>query len=295
VGVERLVAERRAIVEQALGRQLPAEGEYPPRIHEAIRYSVLNGGKRLRPVLAMAAVESVAGDATRIVKAACAVEYVHSCSLVLDDLPCMDNALTRRGRPTVHRAFGVSTAILAADALLMHSFRLVVDNGVEVGADGPRIARAVRSLATAVGSFGMVGGQHVDLETASSDAIDPETLDYIQTRKTGALFVVSATIGCTLLGVDDARIERLADYARDLGHAYQIVDDILDSEGDPAVTGKDCGQDERRKTFVTVHGIDAARRASSSLVASAKRSLEGLGGDPFLLVGIADHCLTRSA
>jgi len=291
----RLLDERRRLVEDALGRHLPAEGEYPPRIHEALRYACLGGGKRLRPVLTMTAVEAVGGDPARVLKAACAIEYVHCCSLVLDDLPSMDNALMRRGRPTVHRAFGVATSMLAADALLMHAFRLVADNAVEVAADGARTARAVRDLATAVGSFGMVGGQHVDLETAGRDAVEPATLEYIQTRKTGALFVAAATIGCVLVGAPKGALERLSEYARNLGLAYQIVDDLLDAEGDPAVTGKDAGQDARRMSFVTVHGAAAARRAAASLESKARRALDGFGGDTSALLSIVDQCVARSS
>jgi geranylgeranyl diphosphate synthase type II len=293
--VARLLDERRSVTEGALGRYLPAEGEYPPLIHEALRYACLSGGKRLRPILTQAAVESLGEAPGRVLKAACAVEYVHCCSLVLDDLPSMDNALLRRGRPTTHRVFGVATSMLAADALLMHAFRLVADNAVDVAADGPRTARAVRDLATAVGSFGMVGGQHVDLETAGSETIEPATLEYIQTRKTGALFVASAAIGCALLGASADAVERLSEYARNLGLAYQIVDDILDAEGDPAVTGKGVLQDVRKKTFVTVHGVEAARRAARALARAAKEALDGFEGDPGELRAIADHCVRRSS
>jgi len=293
--VARLLDERRSVTESALVRYLPAEGEYPPLIHEALRYACMGGGKRLRPIVTQAAVESLGEEPGRVLKAACAVEYVHCCSLVLDDLPSMDNALLRRGRPATHRVFGVATSMLAADALLMHAFRLVADNAVDVAADGSRTARAVRDLATAVGSFGMVGGQHVDLETAGSDTIEPTTLEYIQTRKTGALFVASAAIGCTLLGASAAAIECLSDYARNLGLAYQIVDDLLDAEGDPAVTGKGVLQDTRKKTFVTVHGVEAARRAAASLARAAKDALDGFEGDPRELRAIADRCVRRSS
>jgi geranylgeranyl pyrophosphate synthase len=187
--IATLLEDERRVVESALDRWLPAPGEYPERIHEAIRYSALNGGKRLRPIIALAATRALGFDDREIVKSSCAVEYVHCCSLVLDDLPSMDNAMMRRGRPTTHRAFGTATAILAADALLMHAFKLVAENGVDAGASGPSIARAITDLATAVGSFGMVGGQHVDLEVAGRDTIDAATLEYIQSRKTGSLFV----------------------------------------------------------------------------------------------------------
>jgi geranylgeranyl diphosphate synthase type II len=286
--------QERLHVEGELERHLPAEGEYPERIHEAIRYSVLDGGKRLRPIIALAATRALGHDRAKVVKAACSVEYVHCCSLVLDDLPSMDDAKTRRGRPTTHRAFGVATGILAADALLMHAFKLVADNGVDVGANGAMLARAVRDLATAVGSYGMVGGQHVDLEVAGRPALDMETLEYIQSRKTGALFVVAATLGGTLLGAAPEGLAALKQYAGKLGLAYQIVDDILDAVGDAEVIGKDVRKDVDKASFVTIQGVDAARRSAASLISQARDALTDLDGDTAVLDDIAAYCLERS-
>jgi geranylgeranyl diphosphate synthase type II len=294
VDIATVLEQERLHVDREIERHLPAEGEYPERIHQAIRYSVLNGGKRLRPIIALAAARALGHDGGSIMKAACSIEYVHCCSLVLDDLPSMDNAEMRRGRPATHRAFGVATGILAADALLMHAFKLVADNGVEVRADGATVAAAVRDLATAVGSYGMVGGQHVDLEVAGGDPVDRETLEYIQTRKTGALFVVAATIGGTLLGVDPERREALREYAGQLGLAYQIVDDILDAVADAEAVGKDVRKDVDKASFVTVHGVEDAREAASRLIAGARSSLRRLDGDASVLDEIAVYCLERS-
>lgn len=294
MNITTVLEQERRQVEQELERHLPDEGEYPERIHEAIRYAVLNGGKRLRPIITLAAARALGHDGAKIVKAACSVEYVHCCSLVLDDLPSMDDAMTRRGRPTTHRAFGVATGILSADALLMHAFKLVADNGVDVGSDGRRVATAVRDLATAVGSYGMVGGQHVDLEIAGRRSVDTETLEYIQTRKTGTLFVLAATLGGTLLGAAPEGLERLRQYAGSLGLAYQIVDDILDAEGDPDEIGKDIGKDVDKATFVTVHGVEAARTSASGLISRAREALAVLDGDTALLDDIAVYCLNRS-
>ncbi|MBN2564203.1 MAG: polyprenyl synthetase family protein [Candidatus Eisenbacteria bacterium] len=293
--IATLLGQEREHIEEALKVNLPDQGEYPSRIHEAIRYSALGGGKRLRPIISLASVDALGLNRSAVVKAACSIEYVHCCSLVLDDLPSMDNAATRRGRPTTHRVFGVATGILAADALLMHAFKLVADNGVELGAQGPQIARAVRDLATAVGSYGMVGGQHVDLEASGRGATDKETLDYIQTRKTGALFVVAATIGGTLLGADSDELGRIGRFARDLGIAYQIVDDLLDWEGDPDVMGKDVGMDRGKVTFVTVYGTDVAKQTAERLVSDAVSSLSGLHGDTTLLRELAAYCLDRAS
>jgi len=294
LNITTVLEQERRQVEQELERHLPDEGEYPERIHEAIRYAVLNGGKRLRPIITLAAARALGHDGAKIVKAACSVEYVHCCSLVLDDLPSMDDAMTRRGRPTTHRAFGVATGILSADALLMHAFKLVADNGVDVGADGRRVATAVRDLATAVGSYGMVGGQHVDLEIAGRRSVDTETLEYIQARKTGTLFVLAATLGGTLLGAAPEGLERLRQYAGSLGLAYQIIDDVLDAEGDPDEVGKDIGKDVDKATFVTVYGVEAARTSASGLISRAREALAVLDGDTALLDDIAVYCLNRS-
>lgn len=294
LGIGSLLEHERAVVEEALDRCLPASGEYPARIHEVIRYSALGGGKRLRPILALVSTRALGYAPELIIKAACAVEYVHCCSLILDDLPSMDDASMRRGRPTAHRKFGEATAILAADALLMHAFKLLADNGVELHASGERLAEAVRALSRAVGSFGMVGGQHVELEVAQQASIDAGTLEYIQSHKTGALFVVSATVGGILLGAPEGDLAPLREYSKALGLAYQIVDDILDSEGIAGEIGKDVGQDAAKNTFVTVHGVDAAREAAGRLVERAKAAAALVDGETESLVGIADYCISRT-
>jgi len=293
VDIVGLLATERETLERDLDEWLPAEGEYPTLIHEALRYSALGGGKRLRPILALAATRSLGLDPDLVIRSACAIEYVHCCSLVLDDLPSMDDASLRRGRPTVHKAFGVATAILAVDALLMHAFRLVADNGEAIGASGPCVAAAVRNLAMAVGSYGMVGGQHVDLEASSKGKSDPGIVEYIQTRKTGSLFVVAATTGGTLLGAEQSRIDCVGQYARNLGLAYQIIDDILDVEGDEAVVGKDLHKDQDKLTFVALHGVDGARRMAREFVDEALLSLHCVGDDVQVLRGLAAYCLER--
>ncbi len=290
-----LLATERGTLESDLGEWLPAEGEYPTVIHEALRYSALGGGKRLRPILALAATRSLGSDPDLIIRSACAIEYVHCCSLVLDDLPSMDNASMRRGRPAVHRVFGIATAILAADALLMHAFRLVADNGEAIGASGRSVAAAVRNLAMAVGSYGMVGGQQVDLDASFRGRSDPGIVEYIQTRKTASLFVVAAMIGGTLLDAEQSRIDCVGRYARNLGLAYQIVDDILDVEGDKDVVGKDLHKDQDKLTFVALHGVDGARRMARGFIDEALLCLDHVGDDVRVLRGLADYCLDRVA
>ncbi len=293
VDVAGFLEDERVCVERLLDANLPSESEYPTVIHEAIRYSALGGGKRIRPILARAAVRVLGFDPGSVSKAACAIEYVHCCSLVLDDLPSMDDAATRRGRPTLHRAFGVATAILAADALLMHAFRLVADNGAEVGSDGRGLSAAVSELAIAVGSYGMVGGQHVDLVTAGLPGATAETVEYIQSRKTAALFVVASTIGGRLMGSPEGDLATLAAYARNVGLCYQIVDDILDAESDAETLGKDVGQDAGKPTFVTLRGIDGARTMAAGLSEEACAILGGLDVDTMMLEKMARHCVRR--
>jgi len=289
-----VLEEEKAIVEQALARCLPASDVHPRRIHEAIRYATLGGGKRLRPIIVRAAAGALGHDPDLVTKAACAVECVHCSSLVLDDLPSMDDAPTRRGRPSTHRQFDVATAILAAHDLLMHAVGLVVENGIDVASGQRALAKAIRELSAAVGAGGMVGGQHVDLEVAGDSAVDPETLEYIQSRKTASLFVAAARGGAILLGADEARLEPLSDYARCLGLAYQIVDDLLDAEGDPETVGKETGKDAGRITFVTVHGSATAKDAAAGFVRTAHEALDRLDGETRMLREIADFCLSRS-
>jgi geranylgeranyl diphosphate synthase, type II len=293
--IAALLEQEREHIERALDRNLPPDGEYPVRIHEAVRYSVLGGGKRLRPIIALIATDALGLDRSLITKAACSIEYVHCSSLVLDDLPSMDDAPTRRGRPSTHRVYGEATSILAADALLMHAFRLVADNGSDVGADGRLLAKAIGDLATAVGAYGMVGGQHVDLEAMARGPLDSETLDYILTRKTGTLFVAAATIGGTLLGADADQLVHMGRFARNLGIAYQIVDDLLDTEGDPDVMGKQTGMDGGKVTFVNVHGPDEARHTAERLVDSAVSALSLISGDTARLRELAAYCIGRAS
>jgi len=293
VDFARVLDDSRPGIERMLDAFLPARDEYPPVIHEAIRYSALGGGKRIRPVLAREATRALGHDPELIDKAACAIEYVHASSLVLDDLPSMDDAATRRGRPTVHREFGVATAILSADALLMHAFRLVADNGADVGASGARLATVVAELATAVGSYGMVGGQHVDLESTHLADAGPEIVEYIQSRKTAPLFVVASTVGGTLLGASETDLAALAAYARSIGLAYQIVDDILDAESDAETLGKDVRQDAGKPTFVTLRGIAGAREMASRLASEASEAVRGLGDGADVLQAIATYCVER--
>ena len=287
------LAERRALVDAALERVLPAETVPPATVHRAMRYSVLAGGKRLRPILVLAGAEAVGGSAPAVLPAACALELIHTYSLIHDDLPAMDDDDYRRGRLTSHKVFGEAVAILAGDALLTLAFKLVAENAALVR--DPRVLRdVVAELADAAGTFGMVGGQVADIESEGK-TISPETLEYIHLHKTAALIRASLRIGALLAGGAPAAVDAIGEAGRDLGLAFQIVDDILDVEGSLEELGKTAGSDERKKkaTYPALHGVPASRREAQRLVARVKERLAALGPRAAPLAGLADYVLER--
>ena len=229
---------RREVVEAALDRYLPPASEPPGRLHEAMRYSVLAPGKRLRPILVLASAEAVGGDPHRVLPTACAMECIHAFSLIHDDLPCMDDDDTRRGRPTSHKAFGEALALLAGDALLAFAFELIASNAAPISLDSKavrvpseRVIEVMRIVARASGTWGMVGGQVADME-AEGREVTPDMLRYIHSHKTGALIEAACTVGAVLVEGNDTTVERLRQYGRWVGLAFQITDDILDVVGD---------------------------------------------------------------
>jgi len=279
---------RRADVERALERFLPASPACPPRVGEAMRYSVFAGGKRLRPMLALAAAESVAMANGRDVSAAraaalptaCALELIHTYSLVHDDLPAMDDDTLRRGRPTNHVVFGEGLAILAGDGLLTEAFALMSREPRDPGA-APRKLRAICVVAEAAGACGMVGGQAVDLEAAGTGAsFDGDGLRAMHARKTGALIRASAAAGAVMAGASDAQIEAIERFASELGLAFQIVDDILDVEGASADLGKTAGKDAAagKPTYPALYGLEESRRMAAECVDRALAALETQSG-----------------
>ncbi|HSE05414.1 MAG TPA: farnesyl diphosphate synthase, partial [Methylomirabilota bacterium] len=247
--------ERADAVDAALERLLPAETLRPETLHKAMRYSVFAGGKRLRPVLVIAGAEAVGGTAERVMPTACAMELIHTYSLVHDDLPAMDNDDFRRGAPTNHKVFGEAMAILAGDALLTLAFRLVADNA----ADSAALRDVVLDIADAAGHKGMVAGQVADLE-AEGRRVGPEVVDYIHAHKTGALIRTSLRVGAMLCGADAAQLRALSVAGADLGLAFQIVDDVLDVVASSEELGKTAGKDQvqQKATYPAIHGIEAS-------------------------------------
>ena len=287
------VAERRQLVDEALDLALPPDDTPPTSVHRAMRYSVMAGGKRLRPILVIAGAEAVGGKAETVMPTACALELVHTYSLIHDDLPAMDDDDYQRGRLTSHKVFGEAIAILAGDALLTYAFRLVADNASRVR-DPAVIRDVIVEIADAAGTGGMVGGQVVDIESEGKP-VTAETLEYIHLHKTAALIRASLRVGTLLAGGSPGDVALIGDAGRSLGLAFQIVDDILDVEGTLAELGKSAGSDERKQkaTYPALHGIEASRGEARALIARAKERLQGLGPGAVPLCALADFVFER--
>jgi geranylgeranyl diphosphate synthase, type II len=282
------MAERTRAVDEALARFLPLESAPPETLHRAMRYSVFAGGKRLRPILVIAGAEAVGGRTDDVMPAACAVEMIHTYSLIHDDLPAMDNDDFRRGVPTSHKVFGEAIAILAGDALLTLAFRLLADS-VPSGPDGGhRLHDVLVEIADAAGSAGMVGGQVADIESEGKK-VGAETVDYIHTHKTAALIRASICAGAILAGGSDGQLSALSLVGRNLGLAFQIMDDILDVTATTAELGKTAGKDQaqQKATYPAVHGIEASRSRAAALVTEAQWALDRFGvlAEPLCALG----------
>jgi geranylgeranyl diphosphate synthase type II len=274
---EAFLRESAALVEGFLDRTLPQVAGHLPRLAEAMRYSTLGGGKRLRPALAFAAAEACGHDREQALPAAAALEMIHTYSLIHDDLPAMDDDDLRRGRPTSHKVFGEALAILAGDALLTLAFEVLASARAIPAA---RRVEIVREVAAAGGPAGLVGGQVADLEGEGRELTLPE-LEFIHARKTGALILASVRAGALSAGADAAQLAALSEYARRIGLGFQIVDDLLDIEGDPTATGKGTGRDttHRKATFPAIFGVEASRRRAAELVDEALAAIAGFGGE----------------
>lgn len=291
--VDALAARAR----QALEAVLPPPEVPPARIHEAMRYSALAGGKLLRPVLVMAAARCVGGPAAltpAVERAAAAVELVHTYSLIHDDLPAMDDDAMRRGQPANHVVFGEAMAILAGDALLTLAFEVLADLP-RWGVDPAVAVQVAAELARAAGTQGLIGGQVDDLAATRGAPVDLATLRSIHRRKTGALFCACVRIGARLGGADATALEALTAYATAFGEAFQIVDDILDVTGDEAELGKPVGSDARRGkvTVPGLVGLEAARRMAAEATERAVASLQPLGQRAAVLAWLARSLLQR--
>jgi geranylgeranyl diphosphate synthase type II len=257
-------------VDACLDRLLPDKAAFPPSLHEAMRYCLFAGGKRIRPALAFAAAEAVGGNPDLLVEEACALELIHTFTLIHDDLPSMDNDDFRRGMPSTHKVFGEAMAILAGDALQTEAFTILAcgySRGVHTA---ERIVEVIKILAEASGSRGIVGGQVVDLESEGK-MIDQARLEYIHSHKTGSLIAASVLMGGILGGASPDDIQSLRRYGEAIGHAFQIADDILDVEGSQEQLGKSTGSDQKKgkATYPNIIGMDEARKKMMECYESA--------------------------
>ena len=281
------------MVEQAIEQALPSGPETPEVIAYGMRYALIPGGKRLRPVLCLSACEACGGAPEAALACACAVEFVHAFSLVHDDLPAMDDDDMRRGRPTLHKAIGEGMAVLASDALLSLAFEVIACDD-RLG--GEQKAHAVRELGWASGHSALVGGQAIDLES-EGQAITPETLERMHAGKTAALMTASVVMGGIAADATPEQLEALRVYGRHYGLAFQIVDDILDVAGDEATLGKHVGADQERDkaTAVAVHGLDGARELAAQHAAKAVAALGPFGAAGAFLAELARDMLERQS
>ncbi len=296
--------ERRGrLVDAALERALPRASQTPEIIHQAMRYCVFAGGKRLRPLLVLAGAEACGGDPVDALPVACAVELIHTYSLIHDDLPAMDNSDMRHGRPAAHVAFGEAIAVLAGDALHALAFALITDAAKTAG---PERAIAVsREIAQAIGTDGMVGGQVLDLlgeegRTFPSGRVPARTpsvemVREMHLRKTGKLIRASVLSGAMLAGADDRTLAALSRYGERVGLAFQIVDDILDVIGEESAVGKRLGSDAARSklTFPVAFGIDRSRQIAAQLTSEGQAAVAGLGSRARILRELAEDLLRR--
>lgn len=291
--LKKWLAERRALVDAALEAALPPADELPADLHRAMRHSVFAGGKRMRPLLVIAGAEAVGAASEAVMPAACAVEMIHTYSLIHDDLPAFDDEELRRGQPTSHVLFGETVAILAGDALQALAFEHMAGSATRATHPAAWL-RAIDVLAAAAGSRGMCGGQTLDIQ-AAGQGIDLDSLRTLHALKTGALLTASVVMGGILGGGDEGQVEALRRYGDAVGLAFQIVDDLLDIEGDAVALGKNPGGDAERDqpTFPVLIGLDAAHREAEALQAAAHAALAPLGSDAAPLAGLADYIVHR--
>ncbi|MEW6189550.1 MAG: polyprenyl synthetase family protein [Actinomycetota bacterium] len=286
---------KRLLVEDALHRFFPSEDNYPQVIYKAMRHSLFSGGKRFRPVLTLLVAETFGCVPERVLPTACAIEYIHTYSLIHDDLPAIDNDDLRRGQPTCHVLFGEDIAILAGDALFAEAFYLV---SAKQQADDPlKIIRVIGELASVSGARGMVGGQVMDV-LSSGRRVDFATLNFIHTHKTGELIKAAARVGAILAGTSEEELAIITEYAHHLGLAFQITDDILDVVGETVLLGKKVGSDREqlKPTFPATFGLERSRELAREETDKAKEALTRLGDrDTRALANLAEFVCERES
>lgn len=292
--VTAYLADVAARIDQGLDAYLPHPGPFAAVLGDAMRYSVYGAGKRLRAALVLESAYLCGGAREQAVPLAVAIEMIHAYSLVHDDLPCMDDDDMRRGKPANHKVFGEGIAVLAGDGLLTEAFGLLARLPELTGVDPAAAVRIIGEVARAAGACGMVGGQAADL-LAERQEPHPDMLEYIHTHKTGALFGACVRGGALLAGAGEDALAALTRFAHHFGVAYQIVDDLLDVQGDPSLLGKAVGSDQKQQklTFPRVYGIERSERMAADHITAAHACLEPFGARAEMLHRLTDFALTR--
>ena len=278
--IKAYLKERAAMVDAALDEIMHPADTYPETVHGAMRYSVFAGGKRLRPILVMATYEGFGNDPVDVLKIGSTLELIHTFTLIHDDLPCMDDAELRRGKPTSHKVYGEDIAVLAGDALLNFAFEVVANEGLMGKFPPDAVLKVIAELSSALGTHGVLGGQVVDVESARRDEVTDSELEYIHRHKTAAFFVGAMRIGGHLAGAGEEKMNLLDEFSDSFGLAFQIWDDVLDVTADVAELGKDVGHDAEtgKKTFVSVYGLEKAKELARERADTAHAALDRLGG-----------------
>lgn len=296
VNMKKELAFKATEAERIVYKYLPKAAGYQKTVFDAMNYSVMAGGKRLRPILMAETFKLFGGNVACIEPLMAAIEMIHTYSLVHDDLPAMDNDMLRRGKPTTHAVYGEAMGILAGDALLNYAFETALLAYEVPGADNKKITSAIRILANKAGVYGMIGGQVVDVESEKSQGISKDQLDFIYNLKTGALIEAAMTIGAIMASARDPEIETVKSVAAKIGLAFQIQDDILDIEGDEATLGKPIGSDvkNQKATYVTFAGIEKSKAEVKRLTDEAIDELKSLPYDNPFLTELLNYLVYRN-
>jgi len=295
MNIKEYLAQKRIAVDKALESLVPPAKTFPPKVFEAMRYSLFAGGKRVRPIFALASAEALGAKTAGLLPIAGALELIHTYSLIHDDLPAMDDDDLRRGRPTCHKIYGEAIAILAGDGLLNRAFEVLSDPRRLKTVTAVRLIAITREISLASGVFGMVGGQVVDMESEGKD-VDLPTLEYIHTHKTGALIRASVRTGAIYAKASEKRLKALTRYGERVGLAFQIADDILDVVGSREETGKDVGSDLKKgkKTFPSFYGLEESRRRAKEVADQALDALKDFDRKAEPLRELAKYIVTRT-
>ena len=282
-----------AYVEELLNKYMPKEEGYQETIFKAMNYSLSAGGKRLRPILTLEATKIVGGDEKQAIPFSIAIEMIHTYSLIHDDLPALDNDDLRRGKPTNHKIFGDAMATLAGDALLNYAFEIMLKESIDKENPNTRL-KAIYEIARGAGIYGMIGGQVVDVESENK-SIEKEKLDFIHMNKTAAMIVGCMRAGAICGGASEEDLQNITKYAKNIGLAFQIVDDILDIVGDEKILGKPIGSDleNHKSTYPALIGLDKSREVARNLIEEAKNSIRKVSGDSSFLEDLAEYIISR--